>query len=149
MASTFESAHAASIEGSLTTVDRLIVHGHIISFFKPQGFPAFLLRQGIRPSDFGAYVRKATQRLTAHIGRVAEEAKRPLIWQPGVVHGKEQLAREIAKRDGVTQGLVCVFSTLETAMCFAMAGQRGIVRQLRKCLHYYVYLIDPELGFIH
>jgi hypothetical protein len=149
MASTFESAHAASIEGSLTTVDRLIVHGHIISFFKPKGFPAFLLRQGIRPSDFGSYVQKATQRLTTHVGRLAKEAKRPLIWQPAVVHGKEQLAREIAKRDGVTEGLVCVFSTLETAMCFAMAGQRGIVRQLRKCLHYYVYLIDPELGFIH
>jgi hypothetical protein len=55
---------------------------------------------------------------------------------------KEDLARAIAKRDGVTEGLVCVFSVLETCLSFEVQGNRQthkleVVRCQRKCLHYY------------
>jgi hypothetical protein len=41
-----------------------------------------------------------------------------------------------------------VFSTVEPAMCFALAG--GAIRpRLRKCLHLYCYVFHRELGFIH
>jgi hypothetical protein len=37
---------------------------------------------------------------------------------------------------------------LRECTCFAYV--RGeIVRQRRKCLHFYLYLIDPEMGFMH
>jgi len=148
MASAFEERHAAGIHGSLTTVDRLIIHGHLRHFFEPSGFVGFMLRQGVKPQGFGKYVQQATEQLCGHIRKLAADAGREVTWQPGVVHGKDQLAREIAKRDGITEGLICVFSTLELATCFAYA--RGtVVREHRKCLHFYLYLIDPELGFMH
>jgi hypothetical protein len=148
MASGFEERHAASIHGSLTTVDRLIIHGHLRLFFEPSGFVGFMLRQGVKASGFGQYVEKATEQLCGHVRRLATDSGRDVIWQPGVVQGKDRLAREIASRDGITEGLICVFSTLELANCFAFS-HGTIVRQQRKCLHFYLYLIDPELGFMH
>src|SRR3954452_8618921 len=55
---------------------------------------------------------------------------------------------------GVTQGLVCVLSVVEPCRSFAVAPNRQtrrleVVRRPRKCLHYYLYLIDPEFGWMH
>jgi len=66
-----------------------------------------------------------------------------------VERGKDDLARQIARRDGITQGLICVLATIEPATCFALTGGARIVPRTRKCLHLYFYVIDRELGFMH
>jgi hypothetical protein len=106
MATALEEAYADQIAGCLTTVDRLIIHGHLTMLWRPGAFPTFLLRQGIRFADFGRYVWKITDKLKKHAKRIAQEAGRPFIYQPEVVRGKDDLARAIAKRDGITKGLV-------------------------------------------
>jgi hypothetical protein len=111
---------------------------------------AYLLdRLGIHiVRDFGRFVKQASSQVVAHAEGLAKKAGRPFVYQDRVVKGKDELARQIAVRDGVPHGLVCVFSTVEPAMCFALAG--GAIRpRLRKCLHLYFYVIDRELGFIH
>jgi hypothetical protein len=65
---------------------------------------------------------------------------------------KEARARAIAERDGVTQGLVCVLSVVEPCRSFAVVPNRQTRRlevRPRKCLHYYLYLIDPAFGWMH
>src|SRR5919107_5987907 len=67
--------------------------------------------------------------------------------------GSSKEARAIAERDGVTQGLVCVLSVVEPCRSFAVAPNRQtrrleVVRRPRKCLHYYLYRIDPEFGWM-
>ncbi len=50
---------------------------------------------------------------------------------------KEDMAREIAARDGVENGLVCVFSSLEACNSFKVVygdGQPEIRNAMRKCL---------------
>jgi hypothetical protein len=149
MGSGFEDVHRQQIVGTLTTVDRLIVHGHLRAFWHAGGFASFLLRQGVSIfNDFGRYVDAASERVRLHASQIARQSGRPFIYQGRVVRGKDELARQIAKRDKVTEGLICVFSTLEVATCFGLVGGR-ITPRLRKCLHFYFYLIDPELGFMH
>jgi len=149
MASVFEDAHRDQLRGSLTCVDRLIVHGHLSRLWFPNHMAYLLDRLGVRISrDFGRFVKEASSRVIARGEGLARKAGRPFIYQDRVVHGKDELARQIAARDGVTEGLICVFSTVEPAMCFGLAG--GAIRpRLRKCLHLYFYVIDRELGFIH
>ena len=149
MPSGFERAHGEQLRGTLTTVDRLIVHGHLSRLWFPNHMAYFLDRLGVHiVKDFGHFVKQASSKVIAHGEAVAKKAGRPFVYQDRVVHGKDDLAREIAARDGITQGLICVFSTVEPAMCFALAG--GAIRpRLRKCLHLYFYVIDRELGFIH
>lgn len=145
---TFEKAHADDVMGTLTTVDRLIVHGHIRALFFDGVFTNFLRSQGSSNAGFGEYVAAASERLISHIKALAAKAGRPYIFQRAVVRGKDELARAIAERDGVKEGLVCVFSTLEIASCFRYKS--GLIdRERRKCLHLYLYCIDREFGFMH
>jgi hypothetical protein len=149
MASGFERAHGEQLLGALTTVDRLIVHGDLSRLWFPNHMAYLLDRLGVHiVRDFGQFVKQASSKVIAHAEALARKAGRPFTYQDRVVHGKDDLARQIAVRDGITEGLICVFSTVEPAMCFGLAG--GAIRpRLRKCLHLYFYVIDRELGFIH
>ena len=148
MRTRFEAAHEDDIVGRVTTVDRWIVRGHLSRFWYPRAFHRFLLSQGLRMADFGRCVRQATEKVRAHAEQIAKAAGRP--WQhfDATVRGKDELARGIALRDGIKEGLICVFSAMELAKCFAVVGG-AIVPRRRKCLHFYFYLIDRDLGFMH
>ena len=67
---------------------------------------------------------------------------------------KEELARSIAERDGINEGIVCLISAIQPCRSFqvskyAQTGRLQIRSRERKCLHHYLYLIDPEFGFMH
>jgi hypothetical protein len=82
---------------------------------------------------------------------MAAAAKRPHQYLSGPTR-KEELARQIAERDGITEGLVCVFSVLEPCRTFALVWKETppFVRPAqRKCLQLYCYFLDRQLGLIH
>jgi hypothetical protein len=139
--------------------DRMIFRGHLLSFFPKDAFLRFLLSQKILLKNFGWYVQTMTKILKDHTQQIAHKAGREVIYLNSAMtkargKSKEDLAREIARRDGISEGLICVFSTVENCMSFEVRGNRQtqkleVVRAARKCLHYYFYLIDREFGFMH
>jgi hypothetical protein len=155
----FLEAHQDSIVGVLTTFDRIIFKGHLTSFFPGGAFARFLWCQGVLLKDFKPYVEKATATLKAHAKQFAEEHGRRYVYLASAktrASGgtKEELARAIAEEEGITEGLICVFSCVEPCRSFSVRGNRGthkleVVYEPRKCLHFYFYFIDPEFGFIH
>jgi hypothetical protein len=58
----------------------------------------------------------------------------------------------LALQDGITEGLICVFSVQESCSSFKIAYGEGRPR-LRKsqprCLVFYFYYLDPEFGLLH
>ncbi len=67
---------------------------------------------------------------------------------------KESYARSVAERDGVTEGLICVLSIVEPVWSFdckpdPSTHRLEVRRRRRKCVHHYLYLVDPEFGFMH
>ena len=65
---------------------------------------------------------------------------------------KEELARQIAERDGVQRGLICVFDALEPVQAFRLAygeGRQRLASDWLKCLAHCFYLLDPEFCFMH
>lgn len=156
---TFESVHQEAVLGSLTTFDRMIFKGYLTGLFPDGAFGRFLNRQGVLLKDFGSYVQKATARLKEHVQALAAAAGRPYQYLDSPhTHASEQskeaLARAIAARDGVEEGLVCVLAVLEPCWSFDVRGNREtkkleVVRRRRKCLHFYFYQIDPEFGWMH
>lgn len=65
---------------------------------------------------------------------------------------KEDLARQLAERDGIQEGLVCVFAVVEPCRTFSLRWREGsafIQSARRKCLSLYYYFMDRELGLIH
>jgi len=146
---TFLSIHQDKIVGTLSMFDRMIFKGYLTGFFPKGAFGAYLWRKGVLLKDFGNYVEERTQTLKAHLEGMAQAA-----YLSSSKESKEELARAIAERDGITEGLVCIFSVLESCMSFDVRGNHQthkleVVRRQRKCLHYYAYYLDREFGLMH
>jgi hypothetical protein len=65
---------------------------------------------------------------------------------------KEDYVRDIAERDGVAEGLICVLATLESCRSFKLRygeGRPRLAYAQPKCLCLYFYFLDPEFGFMH
>ena len=156
---TFLTILQDEISGQITMFDRMIFRGHLTGFYPKDAFLHFLGSQTILLKDFKWYVTTMTETLGDHIKAIAQEAGRPYLYLASAMtaargKGKEDLAREIATRDGVSEGLICVLATLENCTTFGVVGNRQtkkleIVRQKGKCLHYYLYFLDREFGFMH
>jgi hypothetical protein len=154
----FKDIHGDKVVGSLAMFDRLIFKGHLTRLYTAGAARAFLWSQGAPLTDFARYVERATDTLYKHAEAIAAEADRPFIYLQRLTtrdsgQTKEDMARVIASRDGITEGLICVLRAIEPCTSFTVQGQAGgrldVVRRARKCLHFYFYLIDPEFGFMH
>ena len=148
-----------AIHGVVEGFDRLIFKGHLTSLFPQGSFGRYLFKRGVLLKDAGKFFEAETARIVNHAKGAAEQAGRPYVYLESAhthasAQSKEAMAQEIAQRDQITQGLVCIFSVLETCSSFAVIGNRKthrleVVRRNRKCLHLYWYLIDPEFGWMH
>ncbi len=146
----FLAKHVAATTGTLSCFDRLLFKGHL-----PLGYPhameEFLSHRGILFKDLKGFVLKQAERLKVHAHAVAEKAGRPYEYFESPVR-KDQRARAIAARDGITEGLVSVFATIEPCRSFRLAyghGRPTIRPAWRKCLFLYFYFLDREFGFCH
>ena len=154
----FLKLHRLSISGTINTFDRVIFKGHLNGFFPDGAFGRYLSRRGILLKDAGRFFEAETQRIRIMLCRSRRrQGGRSSTWfiqHASLGHVEEARARQIAERDGVTEGLVCVLSVVEPCRSFAVAPNRQtrrleVVRRPRKRLHYYLYLIDPEFGWMH
>jgi hypothetical protein len=146
----FLEKHRAKITGTLSCFDRIIFKGHL-RFNYVRGMESFLYGKGILLKDFKDFVTKQAQRLKDRAEFLAERAGRPLLHFDGAVR-KEERARQIAERDGIQDGLVCVFTAVEPCQTFRMVrGERRprLLSARRKCLFLYYYFCDPQFGLIH
>jgi hypothetical protein len=93
---------------------------------------------------FGEKVKRHAQALAAAAGRTYEHLPS---------HQRmEQNARAIAERDGIRDGLVCVYSTLEKCRTFRVRyGKHAphATPDLRVCLVIYYYFMDRDFGLMH
>lgn len=157
--SRFEDTHAARVAGSLAMFDRMIFRGHLTRFFPANAVQVFLWSQGVPLTGFATWAKKATDTLCRHAQHLADEAGRPVVYLErnttrNTGQTKEDVARAIAERDAVTEGLVCVLRCIEPCMSFDLRRNHAthrleVIRRQRKCVQLYFYVIDPEFGFIH
>jgi hypothetical protein len=84
----------------------------------------------------------------------AKRLGRPIEYLPSAAVRKEDRARAVAHRDGITAGLVGVFTALEPCWSYRVCGNRGTKRlefrrEPRKCLHVYHYYQHPVFGLMY
>jgi hypothetical protein len=117
------------------------------------GVDRFLGAAGVRYKDFKEYVQGLSQRLVDHAERVAQQAGRPFEYLVSSSEDKQARAEQIAARDGIAEGLVCILRSVEPCMSFSIRrndrGGLGFRCEQRKCLHLYYYYLDREFGLMH
>jgi hypothetical protein len=155
----FEELHQDRVSGSLAMFDRMIFKGRLTALYKENGAKWFLWSQGVALKDFTPYAKWTTAKIADTVRAIAEDAGRPVISFDHVktrndAQRKDDLAKSIAERDGITEGVICVISAVESCMSFEVRKSHKtktitMYRRGRKCLHHYLYLIDKEFGFMH
>jgi len=150
----FIAKHHQKVAGTLSGFDRLVFRGTLRSIVYPEGMLGYLAANRILLKDFGSHVEQVSQRLKKAASAEAEALGRPLQYLSSSHVSKEQIARELAARDGIRQGLVCMLSCVEPCMSFEIHRNRKAQKleleaRYRKCLFLYRYSIHPELGFMN
>lgn len=155
----FDSVYSSDLLGKLCMADRVIFKGHLTGLFPDRAFARFLRRQGVLLKDFSPFAQQATAELKTHMQILAASLGRPYVYLEGAHthasgYSKEDKAREVMERDGVTQGLICILATVEPCKAFTVRSNRSsgrleAVRSRRKCLHFYLYYLHPDFGFMH
>jgi hypothetical protein len=147
----FIQKFSEKITCSLECFDRVIFKGHLRAISFADGIEKLLSRNGLLIKDFGRFVQMHSDRLIMKAKSTAARRQRPYQYLPRRIR-KDDEARRIAVRDGLTNGLVCVFSELESCPSFKIAYAQGrprIQAASRKCVCVYYYFLHPQLGLLH
>jgi len=142
------------IRGVLRGFDRVLFRGTLRRISSVAGLSSYFSYREIRLVDFRGWAEDLTARVRKASEAVVERAGRPLHYVAGRAVRKEDLARTIAERDNIREGLICGFTAVEPCMSFDIHRNRErkrleLVARERRCLWVYHYLMHPQLGFMH
>ena len=146
----FVKKHSTKISGTIACFDRMVFKGYLPVSWS-DFMAGFMMSQGLLLKDFKKFVTTHSERVKRHGREIAERNARPYIHLNRTIR-KEEKAREIADRDGITEGLICVLAAVEACQSFKLVpGERRprLVSARRKCLCLYFYFIHQEFGFMH
>lgn len=151
---TFMTKFGAHVTGVLSGFDRVRLRGTLRMLFDPKVFEVYLGCCHLMLKNFGSFSEKLTRRVRAAAIESFERLGRPYQYLSSPELSKEDLAREIAARDGITTGPVALFAAVEPCLSYALRGRRETktihpVLATRKCLHLYHYSAHPEFGLMH
>ncbi|HVI71412.1 MAG TPA: hypothetical protein VM656_08010 [Pyrinomonadaceae bacterium] len=152
--SVFVTQHAADVIGVLSGFDRLRLMATLRPLYQPSLMMRYLIRVGVLLKDFATFATGWTERVRTAARQLAESSGRPLSYLHGSGERKERLARQLAQRDGLTHGLVGIWSVVEPCLTYFVRRdreQKKLVLRLEpgKCLHYYFYFLHEQLGLLH
>jgi len=150
----FLTRHGDRIEGIVSGFDRLLFRGPLRSISCIDSMDRFLSSQRVRYKDFGMVAARITAAVRRHAAVVAQQTGRPWEDLRSSATSKEARAREIIARDGVTEGLVCMFSCVESCRSVTVRGDRAsqrlrLVSGERRCDHLYFSFLDHAFGVMH
>lgn len=150
----FIAKHEKDICGVLSGFDRLVFRGTLRSLASSRGMDRYLGVNRILLKDFGQHAEQASQQLKRASLAEAQRRGRPVKYLYSSRICKEEVAREIAAREGIKNGLICVLTCVEPCRSFEIHQDREsrrlqLVSRERKCLFLYHYWIDAEWGFMH
>lgn len=140
--------------GVLCGFDRLFFRGTLRRLAYPLGLQNYLWYNRILFKDFAAHSLEVTARLEEASLRQARQLGREIRYLNSAQDRKEDIAREIAARHRIKEGLICVLRSVDPCMSFELTKnyqtrKLEIHYRPRKCIHLYHYQIHPLFGFMH
>ena len=150
----FLTKFAPVVRGVLNGFDRLFFCGTLRRLSYVRGLQSYLSTEHISYKDFAAHSLQVTARLEEASLRQARQLGREVRYLNSAQHRKEDIARQIAERDRIRNGLICVLRSVDPCMSFQIhknhrTRKLEITYRQRKCLHLYHYQIHPVFGFRH
>jgi hypothetical protein len=146
--------HAQQIAGVLSCYDRVIVQGTLPVFCYADGMTAYLTKRRIRIFDFTQFAKPPTDAIKANAEALAAANGLNIDYVRKKNFRKEDRVKAVLQERGTQPGLVWIFSALEPCTTYQpwhdkQSGRTYLRYDDGKCLHYYFYFIDEELGLCY
>src|SRR2546427_4132711 len=141
----FISKYADRIHGVLSCFDRMLFRGYL-PIMSGWQMAQFFNNSNIRYRQLKPFLLEHAARVKQHGVDLAQKEGRPFHYLQEKVR-KEELARQIAERDHIEDGLICVLSVLEPCRTFSFRTEKGkpfVASARRKCLFLYYYFMDRD-----
>jgi hypothetical protein len=150
----FIQQYERDVMGSLSGFDRLVLRGTLRALAVKNGMLNYLWNAGVLLKNFGKFVKEKSEELKAASLEEAKRLQRPILYLCSSKTSKEDLAREIAEKDGIQSGLICVLTAVEPCQSYEVFRNRAkkkleLEPRVRKCLFLYHYWMDPVFGFMN
>ena len=143
--------YADRILGVLACYDRVIVRGGIPGLNYAKGMESYLRARGIRLFDFPQFAMPFREAIRDNAEQLAQaEGIEVQFIRHHETRKEDIVARRLEQRGGGA-GLVAILSALEVCPSFEArydnkTGRTSLRPDRAKCLHYYFYFIDEDLG---
>src|SRR5580693_136490 len=98
--------------------------GHLRTLSYPQGMNMYCSANGVLLKDFKKHALNRSAQLIAGSEAVVGRLGRPIVYLRSSHSRKEDLARDLARRDGITNGLIGMFSCVEPCWSYTVRGNR-------------------------
>jgi len=152
----FIEQYKTSINGILHAFDRIVLHGQLRTLIYPTGIYYWLQQNGrVLMKDYKTFAMQQTQTLNQHIEQYGlSNGVNKIHYVNNSKSSKEAIARQYFKEHSTQKGLVAIISSKESSYAFTarknkQSGFLEMRRELRVCLHYYLYFMDEEFGWMH
>jgi hypothetical protein len=146
--------YSDKISGQLSCYDRIVIQGTLPGICYAQGMTSFLYANGIRIFDYPRFAEPLRNQLRDNAEKIAKDNGLQIQFIKKKNFRKEQLIKDILKTRGTQPGLVHIFSAMEPCPTYKpwhdkKTHKTYLKASQAKCLHYYFYLIDDNLGLCY
>lgn len=147
----FVEKYNDSIKGFIGCYDRLRLKGRLHDFSYTGAMENYLYRNEVKIFDYPRHWQSITARYKTHVEDLAKKAGVQIEYVSSYRVNKEALVREVLAKRGNAPGLVHIISAVELGPQYKPhynkeKQQAELVYRQGKCLHYYFYFIDEEIG---
>jgi hypothetical protein len=146
--------YAEKINGVLSCYDRVLLQGTLPGLCYAEGMTKYLHDHNIRIFDYPKFAEPLRDQIREHAERLASEHDLQIEFVRSHRTRKEAIIEKVLKERGHHPGLVHILSALERCQTYKPWHDKQTHRtflkpEQGKCLHYYFYFIDEELGLCH
>jgi len=146
-----EERYDDRILGTLSCWDRVIITGTLPDLCYAQAMAKTLTDKGIRLFDYTKFTEPLRNEIRCNTERLAAEHGLTIEYIQKRNFRKEDRIQKILDQRGRHPGLVHIFSAMEPCASFRpwhdkQTHQTFLKPREAKCLHYYFYFIDKDLG---
>jgi hypothetical protein len=141
------------MQGVISGADRLVLRGSLRAIQYRFGMMGYLWHKQVPLKAFGKHAEQLTRQIKEASLVEAQRLQRPVEYLNSSKIDKKAKAEQIAMREGIEDGLICVLSCVEPCLSFEVGPnpenkRLELKHRLRKCLFFYHYWMHPLLGFM-
>jgi hypothetical protein len=146
--------HGDQIAGVLGCWDRMLIFGTLPKICFAGGMTSYLFERNIRIFDYPRFAEPFRNRIRENAEKLAADTGIEIEFIRKRNFRKEDRVKQALAKRGEHPGLICIFSAMEPCSTYKpwhnkQTGQTYLIADDGKCLHYYFYFIDEELGLCY